>query len=242
MSIIHYFNKSISRFNDKHWKKKIHKRIHPEILQVFKNMGEGLYICNLRAIQSSFISRLIGKISCYREKKKKAPISHSVIIYHGDITKVINDNLHYISILQKKLKKFYKNPPLLGDIQCFVLCGADENGMNYFDFSFYGSRDFSIRPIFVQNEKSMQSIVKDLIDQYKRPYDISSLLSWPFYKIFKFLRFMDDSRSWFCSEVCYEILKRHGIKIAFCNNPSPANIEELSSYYELKYRTSGFLR
>lgn len=240
--MIHLLNKLITKFRNTKSKRKAHKKLRPDLEKIFEKFGEGLFVCNIRSSPTNFVSNIIGKISCYREYGKKAPLAHTVIIYYGNIKKLLEGNSVHTSILEKKLAGFYKNPPTLDELKATVLCSADENGMNYFDFSNYQNRDFSLRPFLNVDYKKQRAIVKDFIAQHNKPYDYTGLFFWIWYKLFKFLRFMDDSKSWFCSEVSYEISKRHGYKIARRDNPSPADCEKINKFACFKYRTKGFLR
>jgi len=234
-------NKLISAWCNKKFKKQTWKPLSKETEEIFQRLGTGILNCNIRSTQSNFISKVIGFFSTYREYNKSVPISHNVCIYFGDITKLLEGHPVEKSILENRISKYYKNPPLLSEIKALVLCSADDNGMNYFDFSKYQNRDFSLRPLLADYKKQ-RSITCDFIRQFNKPYDYTGLVFWPLYRIFKFMNIFDDSKSWFCSEVNHEILKRHGIRLCNKNNPSPADTEYANKYAAFKYRTKGFLR
>lgn len=237
MNMVNKLNELIQKYNVNHHEKKYYRDMIFDSLKYFKDNGEGLYICNLKSKANNIVAKAIGAFSEYQNLNGSAKLSHSVIIYYGDITKYLDN--HRIDILKSKLSFYYVDHPDISEIPAIVLASADDTGMNYFSFSNYQYRDYSLRKVDVG--MSTGNVICWLIDQHDVNYDFTGLVFWPFYKLFKFLGFLDDSKSWFCSELCYEAFINYCIFISIEENPSPADIEYYNDRFPDIYRTRGFL-
>jgi hypothetical protein len=102
--------------------------------------------------------------------------------------------------------------------------------MNYFDFSQYQERDFSLSFITADRTK-IRLIIQDLIKLYDRPYDCTGLV----YKLIDSIhviryisplfKCLDDKKSVWCSELD-QIFKKYDCQISYCDDSTPADIEK----------------
>lgn len=235
--LVEWLNGFVQKIEKKRFSKKTFYSLRPEIEDLFKKHGEGLYVCNLKSKSNNIVAKAIGFFSRYRNPQGTARLSHTIVIYYGDLSKYLDASRR--AIIESKLSFYYLNVPKIEDVKCMVLASADDSGMNYFSFSTYQNREFSLRKVDVGI--STGTAVCWFIDQYNRNYDFTGLVFWPFYKLFKFLGFLDDSSSWYCSEVTYEGFKEVCIFIAREEDPSPADIERYNDLFFDTYRTANFL-
>ncbi len=211
--------------------KKTWKPIQWEMYRIFQRSKRKVFVLNLKKGNNSLLSRAISYFS--------KGYTHTVMLYFPkDIYK--ETTLKQQEMLKKKLKKYYHNPPTLDEVSVWVWASADQNGMNYFDYSKYQKRKGFIAAI--PTTKEQEKTIKDFFlnkQIAKAKYDYTGLggfplniLKKPFVWIYK--KVFDKKKDWFCSEITREGFKRAGIIIGK-DNDSPGSIAECTEkwkYYE----------
>jgi hypothetical protein len=230
--IVHWLNVSVTRYNDRKWVKKTYRSLSSELEDVFSKGGDGLWSITLVSKNNNIIARFIGMITKLFVGVREA-YSHFSFFMVGDEWKAWLSQTDF-NILKDKLGKYYLNRPSLKDVRAMIMASADENGMNYFSVSNYQTRKFILRKIPVNDPYILQCVVKDLLALYNTPYDVTGLLMWPLYRLFKFFKFFDDARAMFCSEQV-KVLYKYGIRMADIERPSPADIEKFLGNMWVRY-------
>lgn len=236
-------NKLVYKHKQKSVKPRNYRPLLPDIYELFKNQGEGVFYSNLKSRENNVVAKAIGKITqCFNKKNEEdINLTHTVaILYSESLREWFNDEEW--GVISTNWYEYYKDaPPLDNSIKLLVLASADADGMNFFNFSHYQLRDFSLRKLPLPKEETIK-IVKRLITVEPAPYDATGLIFWPIYKILQFFKFLDDPKSYFCSEL-YDIVKEEtGFEIAEGSNPSPLGIEnyrlDLRFYVTKNFLTS----
>lgn len=215
--MINLINKRIQKYAIKNFKKNEWSPLKKDLENVFQE--DGFYVCNLKN-QDNFFSKLIGFF--------QKGFSHTVLLYKGDVKNYLD--LGQINALQSKYIFYYKDSPDFLKTKVYVWGSANINGINWFDFSKYQGRGLAIYklPFLIKNENNVRKIMLNSLEYLYKPYDATGLVGWLFYKyISKLFNFFDDQKSPFCSEYCYEIIKKNtGEIIASKNNPGPGDIHD----------------
>jgi len=213
-SIIHALNKAIDTREKKEWIPKIKRDLTDETYEFFKSCGEGFYNICFESAQLDFVSKMITLVT--------GKYSHAVTIYYCENirSKVTDEEWHRL-----KLKYFtYYNDPndldaKLEKIKVLVLASADENGMNYFDYSHYQDRKQVImKPTL--NEGQMDLVLHSYLtsETMNAVYDYTGLAFWWFNRMF------DDEKAWYCSEIIFSKFIKVGIRVANSFDPSPTEL------------------
>jgi hypothetical protein len=225
MSIINKINKKIQEHAERNIKKRTWSPLKEEWKVFFKDKKDGFYLCNLKS-KSTFLSKLIGFFqNNYR---------HTVFLFKGELEKYVT--LEEINIIKSKYLKIYKNPPEIKNTKIMVWGSANANGLNWFDFSAYQGNPLTIYSIKILNEeKNIYKIIKESLKYAYKSYDLTGLVGWLLYKyISKIFLFLDDPKSPFCSEFCYDITKLcTGFEIADEENPGPGDIHKKIKEYTI---------
>lgn len=215
-------NEMANRIYSYTWKKKDYFDLQDRWLDFFRENGEGFYYTNLIGLPDDPVSSLITYFS--------GPFSHSVMLYYSeDIFRKFNveqrDRIWY------KYNDYYKNPgpefPVndkFDNTKVMVLGSADKIGMNYFDFSSYQNRQQIICKLPDMTPQETRNMLDYLTrkDLMEADYDVTGLVFWA-------ERLADDHKSWYCSELVYDVIKNTtGISITFDENPSPTMIAKAS--------------
>ena len=218
-----------------------YKPLSDEMYQVFKNKGEGLYYSCIKSEDNNFVSRAIPHITELYNKPGKEDIhlSHCVAIFYSEKLKShFTPNERYI--IKKSWNNFYGNSyPLDDSIKVLVMASADDNGMNYFNFSQYQNRDFSLRKVELP-ESGKYKVIRFLVSIAPLYYDYTGLVFWWLYRLCSWFKFLDDPESLYCSENMYEAFKCANFKIADNDEPSPLDIENYNLNLRF-YTTPNFL-
>lgn len=219
-----------------------HRPLSPEIYEIFKSQGEGLHYCNIKSKDNNIIAKAIGKIAQWFNKKSDEDLSltHTIAILFSDNLRLWFTDDEWKIIITRWNEYYGHTKGLDGSIKALVLASADEEGMNFFDFSKYQTRDFSLRKLPL-GRKKQKLIVNKLVSIKSAPYDVTGLVFWWLYRICSWFKFLEDPDSYFCSEL-YDIVKdTTGFKIANCADPSPLDIENYK--IDLRYYvTKNFLK
>lgn len=218
-----------------------YKPLSDEIYQMFKSKGEGLYYSCIKSEDNNFVSRAIPHITELYNKPGKEDIhlSHCVAIFYSEKLKShFTPNEWYI--ITKSWNNFYGNSyPLDDSIKVLVMASADDNGMNYFNFSQYQNRDFSLRKVELP-ESGKYKVIRFLVSIAPLYYDYTGLVFWWLYRLCSWFKFLDDPESLYCSENMYEAFKCANFKIADNDEPSPLDIENYNLNLRF-YTTPNFL-
>jgi len=218
MGLLKIINNKVDNHFDKKWSIEPMLELDPNIYKVFKEHGEGIYYSNIISENNDWVSKGISLIS--------GKYSHSMIILYTENIKELLNEQEYERLISKfkiyygdsnELKNFVNNTKV------FVLGSADNNGMNYLNFSHYQDRRqiISSTPFksgFISNIVSFMFYNSTM----NKNYDYTGLLFWWLW------RALDDERSWYCSEQVYDVFKIFGYKVAKRKNPSPTQIAKYS--------------
>lgn len=222
----YWINEKFQKKFKKEVKPRKHVPLTPEMYDLFKSAGEGLHYCNIKSKDNNFVAKLIGKLPQWLNEKSDVDLglTHTIAILFSDNLRLWFTDDEW-NIVVSRWDSYYGGAKELdSSIKALVLASADEEGMNFFDFSKYQARDFSLRrlPFFNEDQKL---IVSKLVSIKSAPYDVTGLAFWCLYTMCGWFNFLDDPDSYFCSEL-YEIIKNiTGFKIAKRDNPSPLDIE-----------------
>lgn len=213
-------NLSICRyFKKKHTYKKL-KILKPQMYDLFKKNGEGFYYTSI--INKNKTNLVTRAISFFTGGKS---IVHSMIMVYSENIKSLFTSEQW-GRLEKKWQYYYGEEYNINDtdLKILILGSADQDGINYFNFSNYDERTQIIRKIPNQLITKIEKLIllDYLCSQYmmEEPYDYVGLLSWVLNKLF------DDEYAHYCSELVYDAFDRIGIKISKEKDPSPAEINE----------------
>jgi len=240
--MIHWINILIGNKLKKSFQPSTYKSLPDWLYQQFKSKGEGLFYSCIRSKDNDTASKAISSIAKFFNKpgKEDLPLSHCIAILYSE-----NLKSHFTgedwSIIQGNWNNYYGGTKLLDDsVKTLVLASADSTGMNYFDFSKYQTRDFSLRKVdlIAPQESKALHFLAAIAPKY---YDYTGLVFWWLYKICIWFKFLDDPEALYCSENIYEAFMCADFKIAAKEEPSPLDIEN----YNLDLRffvTPGFLK
>ena len=187
-----WINKKITEYYKSKHQKVFHRPIPENILNVFKESGEGLYYVALKSRENNLVAKIITFLT--------GKYSHVVTVLYSDDMEnslCVFDRM----VVTAKLNYFYLNPPALRDIQLLVLASADSDGMNYFDFSHYCLRHFNIFKVREQFDELTS--IRYAISRFCRSYDATGLFGFC-------LGLFDDETSDYCSEIVQQIFKAGG--------------------------------
>ena len=215
-----WVNKKLQKSAIKKWKGKTWRPYNANVRKIFEDNGEGLYYSVLKQAGSDIWSKLIAPIN--------KGLTHVVpILYSQNLRSWFSDfEWEFI----KYRWGFYYNHarPLDDSITTLVLGSADKEGMNYFDFSTYQSREFSIRKVpDIYGLGYQNAIAKYFVHKgydsgngyFTRPYDATGLAFWPLFRAW------DDPSAYYCSEWVYDGFNKFKIKTAAKPNPSVWHME-----------------
>ena len=238
----YWINKKFQEKFEKAFRPKKYRQVLPKTYEIFKDHKESISYSNIKSKDNNIVATLIGKLAQWFNKKSDVDLSltHTIAILYSDNLKVWFTDEDW-EIVTVNWDKYYGGTKKLdSSVKFLVLASADDNGMNFFDFSTYQSRDFSLRTLPL-GRKKQKKIIKELVSIESAPYDITGLVFWCLYKICKWFKFLDDPESYFCSEL-YEIIKNTTeFEIAGEDNPSPLDIENHRT--DLRYYvTENFLK
>lgn len=215
-------NKIIDFFFEKKRTKKKYKPLTNKPLADVLSTGK-LFVACLVSRNNNFASKQITKFS--------GPFSHVVVVWN------MLDSIFETTAwdrLCKKFDKYYGEYDWANDgPQHVVLASADDNGMNYFSISEYQNREMivfhingSVDPIPEDHLRSYERVISEFLSPkvMNANYDYTGLVGQIFRKLGKlFYSLWDDERAYYCSEQA-EIFKRHGVKIADVDEPTPTEI------------------
>jgi len=194
-----------------------------------------LFVACLVSRNKDFVSKQITKFS--------GPFSHVVAIANTNKTRMDEDSFWRFC---DKLSDYYGFVVCGYDCDYAVLASADSDGMNYFNISQYQNREMEIFqidgtfPIYgeysgrIINDATADSIIHEFLSEkvMNATYDYTGLVGQIFRKLGKwFYSLWDDERAYYCSEQA-EIFKRHGVKIAAKDEPTPT---EIYKYCKMHY-------
>jgi hypothetical protein len=238
----YWINEQFKKKFEKSFRPAKHRELSYVTYITLKAHGEGIHYCNIKSRDNNFIAIMIGKIAQWFNKKSDEDISltHTIPILLSEDLKSWFTEKDW-KIVSDNWDKYYGGTKKLdSSIKALVLASADDNGMNFFDFSKYQTREYSLRKLPLTKNKE-KKIIKKLVAIESAPYDITGMVFWWLYKLCKWFKFLDDPKSYFCSEL-YEIIKdTTGFKIAEKDNPSPLDIENYR--LDLRYYvTKNFLK
>jgi len=159
-----------------------------------------------------------------KKDQEDIPLSHSIIIIYSENLQNCFTPSQW-ELVKERWNYFYGGAvPLDNNIKLLVLASADKAGMDYFSFSQYELREFSLRKANLNIIQ--QTVVTDfLVAINSKYYDYTGLVFWWLYKLCRFFGFLQDKDSFYCSEQIYEAMKQAGFYCAPVNNPSPLDIE-----------------
>lgn len=211
---INWINNKINDWKDKEWEPRDTRNLNPEVYDIFKENGEGVYYSSIVASNNTFVGKCISWLS--------GKFSHTIImIYAEDMSEWFTEEEW--KRLYKKYELFYGSFgnlfQFMDKTKIMVLGSADENGMNYFDYSQYQHRQQIISKPDLTLEQQKQ-VVKSLVteDATNKNYDYTGLAFWWLW------RALDDERAWYCSEQAYDVFKKVGYFVYNKDNPSPTQI------------------
>jgi hypothetical protein len=174
---------------------------------MFYEQGEGLYYVNIKSKQNDIPAKLISLFS--------HGWTHSLTVLYAENWERFFSPVQR-AVVQQKLNDYYLQAKLDG-IRVLVMGSADDSGMNFFDFSNYQDRKFTIRK--VQQPYNEKAIINYIINKAYFPYDVTGLFFWLF-------RLFNDEKAFYCSEKVYGEWLVGGVKVAEHENPSPWDIEK----------------
>ena len=214
-NFIHSINLFFDKIFKSTWVTKTHRLLLDEVYKLFKLRKEGLYIACIKSKNNTITAKAISLFS--------GPYSHCVLLYYSENIKEKVTQEEY-QRLREKYKIYYGDilelDVILNSTKILVIGSADQNGMNYFDYSTYQSREQIIfKPeLSPAQEKTILSYMlsKKSMDII---YDFMGLVFWC-------LKFVDDERAWFCSEQLCDIFSRQGVVLTTVKNPSPTQLVE----------------
>lgn len=204
----HPINSAITKRYKKRFQKKTHRLMNANIYNVFYENGPGLYYVNLKSAAKDIPSKLISLFS--------RGWVHSITVLYAENW---DDYLNPIQkdMIQGKLNEYYHYAELK-NIKVLVMGSADDSGMNFFDFSNYQDRKFTIRKTVVREKP----VINYICNTAYFPYDVTGLFFW-------LLRLFDDEKAFYCSEKVYKEWLVGGVKVAKHEKPSPWDIEKYAS-------------
>ena len=197
-------------------KKRVKKKYKP---LTNKALGDGLangklFVACLVSRNNNIVSKAITKFS--------GPFSHVVAVCDSE---KYEWDAEESCALSRKLNEYYGDDYL---IKYVVLASADDNGMNYFSVSEYQNREMIVFRIDAERNglKIDDAIIHEFLSEkvMNANYDYTGLVGQIFRKLGKwFYSLFDDERAYYCSEQA-DIFKRHGVKIADNDEPTPTEI------------------
>lgn len=219
----------------KKFEKKAWQPLRNEWEEFFRDHGmEGNIVpVNLKAPSHNWLSRAIG----YFERG----FSHTVPIFHGSLRECLTD--YEIRKVQKSLENYYIMPPSIDDVSTWIIGSADENGLNWFDFSRYQDRGMTIyrprgvtiyRPRLTIAKETTQKMLSYAVDMIGTMYDGTGLLMKLLNKFKVKIGALDDPDAPFCSEYTQDLFDMGGIKISKEKNTGPGAIDKYLSDLVLK--------
>jgi hypothetical protein len=122
-------------------------------------------------------------------------------------------------LIEDKYRKYYGTNDNFLNTKIWVLGSADNNGINYLNYSTYQDRKQSIRKV-----KLVLPLQQFICKWLVRPqimnayYDFVGLFLWGIK--------VESKKDLFCSELVYKCFDTIGIKVAKHNKPSPWDIEQ----------------
>ena len=222
----YWINEKFQKKFKKEVKPRKHRPLATDVGNLFKVEGEGLHYCNIKSKDNNFVARLIGKLPQWLNKKSDVDlgITHTIAILFSDNLRSWFTDDEWGIVVARWNEYYGGTKELDSSVKALVLASADDDGMNFFDFSKYQTRDFSLRK-FPLDEEKQKLIISKLVSIESAPYDVTGLAFWCIYTVCNWFNFLDDPESYFCSEL-YDIVKDlTGFKIAGRDNPSPLDIE-----------------
>lgn len=213
VSLSKWINLQIRKYFRKKFKPSTRKDLKPELEALFKKHGEGIYYVNLKGRNNNFIAKAIGKYS--------KGLTHSIVVFYSPKPKKWFSE-GQLKVLDQKFNHFYgDNLGMEDKTKCIIMGSADDDGMNYCDFSRYNTRQISVRfaPLSKVQIKNILNFLlkKEVLDAC---YDYVGLFFW------LGGRLIHSKTDWFCSELVYDAFKHISIKVAKKKRPSPAELEE----------------
>ena len=211
-----WINKLLANKYKKEQKPRGQRTLTTEAFERFHPKGEGLFIINLKGTSNSFVAKVIEYFS--------GKLTHSFIaMYSQDLRSWFNDE-QWAKITAKYNYYYGITTGIPTTAKVLVLGSADQDGMNYFDYSHYQNRIQSIRKAPL-NSVQIKGIIGWLCQDrvMNANYDYTGLVGWMFRKI---LPCTDVKVDLYCSELVALAFNSVGLKIAKDLEPSPAQIEE----------------
>jgi hypothetical protein len=223
-----FINKMIQKISRKYYKGKSYRELKPEIYDIFKKHGEGIYYANIWSSNNTVLGKIIAHFS--------DGISHTIpIIYSENFGPEFPVTFKEYDLIKNSWRFYYKKDSVqksrITKQKCKTLIlSADAIGIMACDFSQYQHRKISIRKVPC-NQKQKETIISYLISKIDRPYDSIGLVAW-------LLGMRDDPYSFYCSEITYDAMKAANITIAEKDNPSPGDIENSNKSW-IVYKSGG---
>ena len=214
--MLNFLNRFIQKCFKKKHKPKSFREIDPVIHEVFKKNGYGVYLANIKVSSgASFVGKAIAKFS--------GNFVHSILIFYVENIKNYFDT-PAIEKINTNLSQYYQSfSGSAESIPILIIGSADEIGINCCSFSNYQRRDFTLRKL-PTTELKIKFIGNEIVKTLGDPYDATGLFGFLFNKI------LDDKKTHYCSELCYDACMKAGIKISDVENPSPYDIEKYNKY------------
>ena len=208
--MLHWINTLLHKYYSKRWKFKSVRVLNQNKYDLFKQRGEGLYYINFKGDHANIISRIISFFS--------GGLSHSfIVLYTEDITNYFT--LDELQLLKMKYIRYYGTDANFYSTRIWVLGSADNNGINYFNYSTYQDRKQSIRKVPI--DRNFQKIVCKWLIQQKIMNAFYDFMGLVFFSLH-----VNSKKDIFCSELVYKAFDAIKVKVAKKENPSPKQIED----------------
>lgn len=201
----HPINVAVTRYYRKRRKKKTHRILNNNIYDMFYRNGEGLAYINIQSANNDIPAKLISLFS-------RGWVHSITVLYAENWDSWFSPAQR--AMIQGKLNDYYHAADL-NNIKVLVMGSADDSGMNFFDFSNYQDRKFTIR----KTQVNAKAVINYICNTAYFPYDVTGLFFW-------LLRLFDDEKAFYCSEKVYMEWLVGGVKVAEHENPSPWDIEK----------------
>jgi hypothetical protein len=226
-------------FKDK-FRPRLYRPLPDAYYDIFRQFGEGLYYVTIKSSNNNIVSKAISYVTILFTKKEdlKLAISHCVTVLYSEHLENWFSEEDW-KIVKSCWNNYYGNSKQLdSSIKTLVLSSADDNGMNYFDFSQYCLRNFCLRKPSIGEVRQFK-VIQFLVSLSPKLYDYTGLVFWWLYKFCSFFNFLQDKESYTCSETIYNAFMSIDFKTAKKENPSPLDLENYNQQYRI-YNTPGF--
>lgn len=211
-------NYLLDKYYKKTWEFKKHKELKQEMYNIFKNSGHKIFYSCIESKNNNLVAKAITFFS--------GKYSHVFPMLYSE-----NMRNEFTALEWKRIVKNWTSyygmseneaDEKLRRCKVLILASADENGMNYPDYSSYHGRAQVIRAASIDSESKINKIKKFLVSKkiMNSIYDFTGLAFWWLNKI------CDQEDAYYCSELTYDAFSQIGIKVAKEQKPSPTQIND----------------